>query len=105
MRDDLKNRIDAHVVNNHTTNHDDLSFANKMKNLFSGDSNPSKDMKEKLGSLGVTDKQIERYMSDIASGDIIIVVNNQKRVGTDAADSTIRLRSPIIKRLPMITIF
>ncbi|MEN1967140.1 general stress protein [Lentibacillus sp. N15] len=98
MTGNLMNRIDAQIGNNAISDHNKHPLINKMKNIFSRKLNLTTDMEEKLISLGVTTRQVDRYTSDIASGSILIIVYNQKRWGNDVTETTSVLKVPIIKR-------
>lgn len=95
---ELKNQTDAHIEGDNTANStENHSLIDKLKNFFStNDSNSEENIQEKLRSLGISDKQAEKYMSDITSGNILVVADNEKRMGHDAADDTTVMEEPMI---------
>lgn len=94
----LENRTDVNVENDVTEKAHEDSFMDKVKKIFTDEHDSSPDIHEKLVNQGVSDMQADKYAKDIESGKILILVNDEIRMGNDATDDTVTMVEPVIRR-------
>lgn len=80
-KDSLENLTDVAVVADEPTDNEDESFTKKVKNIITHHVEFSLDTHEKLVHYGLSDEEAERCLTDVESGKIVVLADDELRMG------------------------
>ncbi|UJL47468.1 general stress protein [Virgibacillus sp. NKC19-16] len=97
---EMEKRTDVKVKSDATENEDDESFMDKVKKVFTGNSVTDShiELHEKLVNAGVSEHQAQKYSDEIESGNILVVADDELKMGNDATSDTVTLEETAIRR-------
>ncbi|MEC5423818.1 general stress protein [Virgibacillus sp. C22-A2] len=95
---ELKQRTDVKVESSISENGEENSPLDKLKRIFTNDSGSHPHLHDKLLNSSISDKQAKKYVDAIESGEILIIADNQLRMGHDSTSDTVTLEEAIIQR-------
>ncbi|MGP4106429.1 general stress protein [Virgibacillus sp. L01] len=96
--DELEERTDVYVENNATEDDRNDSFTDKIKKVILNSQDSGLNIHEKLVQLGVSDKQASIYVDAIESGEILVIADDELKMGNDPTSDTVTLKEEVIHR-------
>ncbi|MBP1947472.1 general stress protein [Virgibacillus litoralis] len=96
--DELEDRTDVDVENNAIEDDEKDSFLDKIKKVMLNSQDSGLNIHEKLVQLGVSDKQASMYVDAIESGEILVIANDELKMGNDPTSDTVTLEEEVIHR-------
>lgn len=96
--DELEDRTDVDVENNATEDDEKDSFTDKIKKVILNSQDSNLNIHEKLVQLGVSDKQASKYVDAIESGEILVIADDELKMGNDSTSDTVTLEEEVIHR-------
>ncbi|WP_188456288.1 general stress protein [Virgibacillus oceani] len=85
---ELDEQTDVNVEGESTNNE---SFRDKITSIFNKDITPDYNIHDKLMDYGLSNKQSEKYMERIESGEVLVIVDDELRMGNDATVKTVTM--------------
>ncbi|SEQ36486.1 Heat induced stress protein YflT [Virgibacillus subterraneus] len=95
---ELEDRTDVDVENNAIEDDGKDSFIDKIKKVMLNSQDSSLNIHEKLVQLGVSDKQASMYVDAIESGEILVIADDELKMGNDPTSDTVTLEEEVIHR-------
>lgn len=86
---ELAKRTDVNVESSIVETESESSFADKLKKIFMNDSGSHPYLHEKLNYAGISDKQAEKYVEDIEAGKILVLADDELRMGHEDRKSVV----------------
>lgn len=90
----LEKRTDANVESS-AEDDSEASIISKIKNVFMDEDKSEFNFRERLVELGLSEKQAEKYEKDIESGKILVLANDELRMGHDATSNTVTMEESV----------
>lgn len=90
----LEQWTDAEVENS-AENELETSVFSKIKDMLSDEEETEPNFRERLVELGLSESEAEKIENEIESGRIIILANDELRMGHDATSDTVTMQEPI----------
>ncbi|WP_077324900.1 general stress protein [Virgibacillus siamensis] len=84
----LENQTDANVESSEA-DESETSILNRIKGLFKDEEESEPTFSERLTALGMSEAQAEKYVEGIESGQILVIANDELRLGHDASNDRI----------------
>lgn len=78
---ELRSRTDVQVVSSVPLTENEASFMGKIKKTFTKQQNQDLDFHDKLMHLGLSKEQIAKCIADIESGMVLIIADNELKMG------------------------
>ncbi|WP_373895533.1 general stress protein [Virgibacillus natechei] len=97
---EMEKLTDVKVKSDGTANEDDESFMDKVKKVFTDqtDTDPHMALHEKLINAGISEHQAKKYADEIKSGNILVVADDELKMGNDATSDTVTMEETAIRR-------
>ncbi|SDQ82524.1 general stress protein [Virgibacillus salinus] len=95
---ELEDRTDVDVENNAIEDDGKDSFIDKIKKVMLNSQYSGLNIHEKLVQLGVSDKQASMYVDAIESGEILVIADDELKMGNDPTSDTVTLEEEVIHR-------
>jgi hypothetical protein len=96
--EDLIKKTDVNVESETASERNQPPFIEKLQSLFNNNGDSQAGLHEKLTNGNISDKQAEKYVEAIENGEIVIIANNELRMGNDSASEVVSMREATIKR-------
>ncbi|MFA1819828.1 general stress protein [Virgibacillus oceani] len=96
--EDLIKNTDVNVESEADDQNNQPTFMEKMQSLFSNNTDSHSTLHEKLTEGNISEKQAEKFIEAIEDGEIVIIADNQLRMGNDATADTVSMREDMIQR-------
>ncbi|GAA0595434.1 hypothetical protein GCM10009001_09420 [Virgibacillus siamensis] len=90
----LEKWTDANVESNAENEHEE-SFFSKIKHMFVDEEETEFNFHDRLVELGLSKTQAEKFETDIESGKIIVLANDDLRMGHDPTSETVTMQESI----------
>ncbi|MBP1970090.1 hypothetical protein J2Z83_002206 [Virgibacillus natechei] len=96
---DLEKRTDVKVKTDPSENEDE-SFIDKVKKIFTEhtDTDSHIELHEKLINSGVSEHQAKKYTDEVQAGNILVLADDNLKMGNDATSNTIKMEEAVIRR-------
>ncbi|PAV29719.1 hypothetical protein CIL05_10130 [Virgibacillus profundi] len=95
---DLALRTDVNVESSIVETDSDPSFVDKVKKVFTNDAGSHPYLHDKLIHSGISDKQASKYVDEIESGKILVIADDEMRMGNDSVSDDVTLEVDTIRR-------
>jgi hypothetical protein len=96
--EDLIKHTDVNVESETASEKNQPKFVEKMQNLFTNDKNPHATLHEKLTNGNISDKQAEKYVEAIENGKVVVIADNELKMGNDTTSDVVSMREDTIQR-------
>ena len=73
-------------------------FVEKIQRLFSNDKNSHATLYEKLTNENISGKQADKLMEAIENGEIVVIADNELKMGNDSTSNAVSMRENMIQR-------
>ncbi|MEC2158089.1 general stress protein [Virgibacillus halodenitrificans] len=83
--EELDKRTDVSVESS-VTDEEEPTFMDKVKRVFSNDAGTHPHLHDRLLNSAVTDKQAKEYVDAIEDGGVLVIANNDLKMGHDATN-------------------
>lgn len=97
--DELQNYTDVTVESDKSTDDTEQSVMDKIKMaVLMDEPDTNTELHEKLTKQGLSNEQATKYKEEIKSGNIIIVADDELKMGNDATPDTVKMEEEVIRR-------
>lgn len=95
---DLAKQTDVNVESSIVETDSEPSFMDKVKRVFMKESGSHPYLHDNLLESGISDKQAAKYTNEIESGKILVIADDELRMGHNSISDDIALSVDIIRR-------
>ncbi|WP_164216008.1 general stress protein [Virgibacillus sp. YIM 98842] len=96
--EDLIKHTDVNVESETDSKQNQPKFVEKIQRLFSNDKNSHATLYEKLTNENISGKQADKLMEAIENGEIVVIADNELKMGNDSTSNAVSMRENMIQR-------